>query len=645
LAQGSRGVWAGPALRLSQGTMNVPFEEYQGNLEPSVKAVNAEYETEIHFQKCWGVMAEIFEAHNNLDSVIPRTGFRFLDLGCAPGGFSSYLLDDPRCLTGFGVTLPSTSGGFPVRVRSNRFFLQQADLFEIAPTDLIASEVHICVCDAQYLRNNISWDERYRGVRCRSKQHGVWAILLKQFWLGLTRLAAGGVLIFRFGWRDPGPDDPATIWYKKMTLRLFSLLIDLFGQVREVKSDYFNALQSSFYVCCSNFRKERFVERQGAKLLGINFNYLISTRIEDSNDLDILAPADRIRTEEVDNRISDMLDRIEKLRLINEQSRKWHRRQEALHDDPRAVVFLAPPPSGMGDEDLMASFSVYGRVLRVDRSSECQVSVQLALPEQARVAVAALRSSGAFGETIRIWTQGEEGQQVEPAGTVAPPLPGQRPPGKRRLLARPPPTRGRAATHNRPRHLRPGAPPAAPPRRRAPRARAPRPARPRARPAAGGRAARPTRRPRNSTTTAAPSCAQTATSGNARRLQARPSRRLRLHRRPRQRHHQPPQGRLPSRLHRPPARLQSLCRLATHRRSRLPRPLVPPLRRRPRRWRLPRPSQRRRLPRPRHRLGSFHRPQQSPQPRRNPSRALVQTQPRSRASTRHCRTTRRGHGS
>ena len=28
-------------------------------------------------------------------------GFKFLDLGCAPGGFSSYLLQDPRLDRGF----------------------------------------------------------------------------------------------------------------------------------------------------------------------------------------------------------------------------------------------------------------------------------------------------------------------------------------------------------------------------------------------------------------------------------------------------------------------------------------------------------------------------------------------------------------
>ena len=128
-----------------------------------VKALTADYETEVHFQKCYGVMAEIFEAHDSLVGALPADGFNFLDLGCAPGGFSSFLLDDARCRTGFGVTLPTKVGGFPMRLRSDKFLVQQADLFEVGPDDLLASDVHICICDAQYLRNEISWDAQYRG--------------------------------------------------------------------------------------------------------------------------------------------------------------------------------------------------------------------------------------------------------------------------------------------------------------------------------------------------------------------------------------------------------------------------------------------------------------------------------------------------
>lgn len=380
--------------------------------ERQLKALNAEYETDIHFQKCYGVMAELFEAHGYLHNNIPETGFKFLDLGCAPGGFSTYMLEDRRCKAGFGVTLPSTSGGFPMRLRSNNFFLQQGDLFEIGPTDLLASDVNVCICDAQYLRNNVAWDEKYRGVRCRSKQHGVWALLIKQFWLGMSKLSQGGVLIFRFGWRDPGPEDIATIWYKKCTLRLFTILYDLFENVREVKSDYFNALQSSFYVCCTNFNRTKFDGREIAKLFGQQFNNLLTTRIQDSNELEILPQVDKIRTQKVDQVISDMLDRVDKLRLINQNSRKWHSKEEAKWQDPRAVVFVSPVPQGMGTQELESFFAVYGIVQRVDVNGNEEASIQFVKVEHAQTAVLALRSSAsftaAFGDTGKVWIREEE---------------------------------------------------------------------------------------------------------------------------------------------------------------------------------------------------------------------------------------------
>mmetsp|Transcript_5382 Transcript_5382/g.13011 ORF Transcript_5382/g.13011 Transcript_5382/m.13011 type:complete len:465 (-) Transcript_5382:102-1496(-) len=385
--------------------------------ERLVKAVTAEYETEVHFQKCYGVISEIFEAHHSLDQELPQEGFTFLDLGCAPGGFSSFLLNDARCKNGFGVTLPSKVGGFPVRLKSDRYLVQRADLFELGPDDLLASDVHICICDAQYLRNETAWDAQYRGVRCRGKQHGVWALLCKQFWLAMTKLNAGGVLIFRFGWRDD--EDLATVWYKKCALRLFSLLHDLFDVVNDVKSDHYNALQSSFYVCCTGFNRQKFLARQVAKLLGKNFNYLITTPVWDANELEILAEVDKIRTEATDKKISDMLDRVEKLRRVHEDSRKRHEQRVAEYNDPWAVVFISPAPSTMSEQDLNKVFSVYGRVKRIVRDGEAEVAVQFESQYQAKAAASALRAICHFGSEVKVWTREDDAAAAADSGLQA----------------------------------------------------------------------------------------------------------------------------------------------------------------------------------------------------------------------------------
>lgn len=43
--------------------------------------------------------------------------------------------------------------------------LKTKQLDPAGPQDLVAKEVHVCICDAQYMRNEVAWDEKYTGVR------------------------------------------------------------------------------------------------------------------------------------------------------------------------------------------------------------------------------------------------------------------------------------------------------------------------------------------------------------------------------------------------------------------------------------------------------------------------------------------------
>lgn len=370
-----------------------------------IKRRNAEHETEVHFQKCYGVLEEIFNLHENFNDYLP-VGFYFLDLGCAPGGFSQYLLDDTRCQGGFGVTLTNRSGGFPIRVHCDNFFLQLADLFEVARDDLVACNVDFLLCDAQYMRNNVAWDDNYAGVRLRSKQHGVWALLVKQLWLGLWRLNLGGVCVFRFGWKDVY-DDP-TQWYKRCSYRLFTLLMSLFVSVSDVKSDFFNAKHSSFYVVCYGFRKDVFEEREVAAIFEKTFGDLVYSTTDDYMTIEILHEVDVFRTSDQDELISGMLDRVNKLRLIHLESSKWQEKRNLAPEsrEKHTTVCVRPLAPCMSLHRLEILVHLYGRVVHcaIEEKEEGRTGVVVfSNDDQARQAVELLMTKKTFGDHVDVW--------------------------------------------------------------------------------------------------------------------------------------------------------------------------------------------------------------------------------------------------
>ena len=84
------------------------------------------YETNVHFQKSFMVLDEIFRTHANFPE-LPQD-FTYVDLGCAPGGFSGFLTSDERCAQGVGYTLALDLGGFPVLVSDPRLTVHYTDL-------------------------------------------------------------------------------------------------------------------------------------------------------------------------------------------------------------------------------------------------------------------------------------------------------------------------------------------------------------------------------------------------------------------------------------------------------------------------------------------------------------------------------------
>ncbi|KAF9027824.1 hypothetical protein BDZ89DRAFT_987059 [Hymenopellis radicata] len=64
------------------------------------------------FKKMAKIMGQI-DNHVKYCVPFPKVGrqFRFLDLGCCPGGFSTYILKKNKTSTGLGVSLPPDAGG------------------------------------------------------------------------------------------------------------------------------------------------------------------------------------------------------------------------------------------------------------------------------------------------------------------------------------------------------------------------------------------------------------------------------------------------------------------------------------------------------------------------------------------------------
>lgn len=96
-----------PVVDLLQDLMNFLSKEKQKencsiNIKicPTTPRVRCIKQTQHHLKNltrqaktCEALM---WQAHDYLRGLVPEMGFKFLDLGCAPGGFSSYLLQDPR---------------------------------------------------------------------------------------------------------------------------------------------------------------------------------------------------------------------------------------------------------------------------------------------------------------------------------------------------------------------------------------------------------------------------------------------------------------------------------------------------------------------------------------------------------------------
>ncbi|KDN45710.1 hypothetical protein RSAG8_04794, partial [Rhizoctonia solani AG-8 WAC10335] len=132
---------------------------------------------------------------------------RFIDLGCFPGGYSTYILQKCPSATGLGISLPYEEGGHGLAIPANllpRMELRTADLtkFDIAPSipkpqapftqlgplPFDPNGFDLVVCDGHSLRNNPdNIDRPWNWTR----------LLISQLLIGLRAVSAGGTIFLK----------------------------------------------------------------------------------------------------------------------------------------------------------------------------------------------------------------------------------------------------------------------------------------------------------------------------------------------------------------------------------------------------------------------------------------------------------------
>ncbi|PBK60240.1 hypothetical protein ARMSODRAFT_966259 [Armillaria solidipes] len=166
--------------------------------------------------------------------VVNDRDFRFLDLGCCPGGFSSYILDKNPRGTGFGISLSPQEGGHSFLMDENllnRYSIMFANMarFDLGPnSDLdslpISTEsFDLVIMDAHHLRN-----------QPHMAAHKVYT---SQLILGLKAVKIGGSIVLKLHRLE-----------SDYSARLIYLLDKVSCEIRTFKPMTMHKERGSFYV-------------------------------------------------------------------------------------------------------------------------------------------------------------------------------------------------------------------------------------------------------------------------------------------------------------------------------------------------------------------------------------------------------------
>jgi len=371
--------------------------------------------------KTYAVLSEAMESHPQAFKDVET----FLDIGCAPGGFSSRLLDESPSARGYGVSLPVDAGGFPVLLIRDRLQVQYANIMAIeSPADLeCPGEVDLCMADAQDLGRRGSKPERGRkggkkgnpsgggcggggnqstagGVQAACAVLGIWAMTLQELFLGLGKLREGGTMIFRFGLPSRGAREEE--WYRDAMGRLFGLVLAHFVEVAPFKSESSHQADATFYVIATGFRRAAYMAAELTGRLQKTIAAVIAC--ERAKDLPgCLATLSEFATEDYRSRIDELLEPVGKLRQIGAASRQ--RVEGSGRSNPEAALYISPVPFNLTMQRLRERLERYGKIAYLRRRAHpigvgADAIVQFAQAAHARAALAAIDSEHLLGGNI-----------------------------------------------------------------------------------------------------------------------------------------------------------------------------------------------------------------------------------------------------
>ncbi|KAG8936044.1 hypothetical protein FRC02_004957 [Tulasnella sp. 418] len=227
-------------------------------------------------RKMYSSMAEMDSALGLIPRLKP---FRFLDLGCAPGGYSTYILEKCINSTGVGITLPVEDGGHVFAMSEK--YLQ--DRYEVHYQDLTtydaAAPSRVAKDDSPLPFPKHSFDfVILDGHPLWSRQYDwntAWVLLVSQLLIVLHAVKAGGSLFVKLD----RPESP-------FGARFMYLLDSISTTMKTIKPNTVHGNRGTFYALARGVRLDEQTERFIQTLQDLRMKYELAGEPMDRRGLD-----------------------------------------------------------------------------------------------------------------------------------------------------------------------------------------------------------------------------------------------------------------------------------------------------------------------------------------------------------------------